>query len=285
MSTPVGAAIGVLAGVALVLLWRSVVDRRPVASRESRTVLMIRAAGIEWLTSGSLIALSAAAAVLTGLFSAAMTGLPVVGLLGFCAGACTPTLVIRRRASRRAELARGAWPDAVDALVSGVRAGMSLPEAMSGLATAGPEALRPLFSVVALEYRATGSFTAALDRLSTTASDPVADRVVVALRLSREFGGTSVGETLRTLSAMLREDARIRSEIHGRQSWTVSAARLAVAAPWVTLVLLSTRGEAAQAYASASGVVIIVMAAVLSAAAYLLMLRIARLPQLHRLAT
>jgi tight adherence protein B len=53
----------------------------------------------------------------------------------------------------------------------------------------------------------------------------------------------------------------------------------------VTLVLLSTRGEAAQAYASASGVVIIVMAAVLSAAAYLLMLRIARLPQLHRLAT
>ena len=38
----------------------------------------------------------------------------------------------------------------------------------------------------------------------------------------------------------LREDARTRAELETRQSWTVNAARLAVAAPWAVLAMLST---------------------------------------------
>ena len=70
---------------------------------------------------------------------------------------------------------------------------------------------------------------------------------------------------LRTLSAMVRDDARTRGEIAARQSWTVSAARLAVAAPWLTLVLLCTRTEAAHAYATPAGAVVLTLAAAMSA--------------------
>jgi tight adherence protein B len=129
-----------------------------------------------------------------------------------------------------------------------------------------------------VEYRATGSFTTAVDLLQDRLDDPVADRVVAALRLARDVGGTELGTTLRTLSAMLRDDARTRSEILARQSWTVAAARMAVAAPWLTLALLCTRPEAATAYSSAAGAVVLTTAALLSVVAYLVMMRIGRLP-------
>jgi tight adherence protein B len=59
---------------------------------------------------------------------------------------------------------------------------------------------------------------------------------------------------------------------------------MAVAAPWLTLGLLCTRPEAVDAYATPSGAVVLVLAAVLSTAAYRTMLRIGRLPVEPRVA-
>ena len=113
-------------------------------------------------------------------------------------------------------------------------------------------------------------------------ADPVGDRIVEALRITRDVGGTDLGALLRTLSAFLREDARTRSEIEARQSWTVNAARLALVAPWLVLALMATRPEAAQAYDSSAGLVMILGGAVVSVIAYRVMLVIARLPQDER---
>jgi tight adherence protein B len=98
-------------------------------------------------------------------------------------------------------------------------------------------------------------------------------------------GGSDLGVVLRTLSSLLREDARTRGEIEGRQSWTISAARLAVAAPWITLVLLCTRPEAVRAYSTVVGALVLLTAAVMSLVAYRLMLRIGRLPDEPRMAS
>ena len=69
--------------------------------------------------------------------------------------------------------------------------------------------------------------------------------------MAREVGGSDLGRLLRTLSTFLREDARTRAELQTRQGWTVNAARLAVAAPWAVLALLSLRTDAVRAYNSA----------------------------------
>jgi tight adherence protein B len=87
---------------------------------------------------------------------------------------------------------------------------------------------------------------------------------------------------LRTLSAVLREDARTRSELEARQGWAVNAARLAVAAPWATLAMLSLRPGALAVYDSAGGVLVLLIASVTSAVAYALMRRIGRLPSDER---
>ena len=74
----------------------------------------------------------------------------------------------------------------------------------------------------------------------------------------------------------------MRGELESRQSWTVNAARLAVAAPWVLLVLLSTRPAAVAAYNTPAGVLVLVVGGVISFAAYRLMMRIGRLPVENR---
>src|SRR3954467_15782070 len=115
-----------------------------------------------------------------------------------------PYVQVRRLAARRKADLREVWPEVVDNLASAVRAGLSLPEALSALSTRGPEVLRPPFVRFAAEYRSSGRFGACLDRLKDDLADPVGDRIVESLRVAREVGGTDLGRVLRTLAAFLR---------------------------------------------------------------------------------
>ena len=103
-----------------------------------------------------------------------------------------------------------------------------------------------------------------------------------SLRVAREVGGTDLGRLLSTLSSFLREDARTRAELIARQSWSVNAARMAVAAPWLVLVLLATQRETLSAYDTPTGTLILAVGAGLSIAAYRFMVRIGRLPEDRR---
>jgi tight adherence protein B len=170
----------------------------------------------------------------------------------------------------------------VDNLASGVRAGLSLPEALGQIGQRGPEPLRAPFTAFARDYRLTGNFGDALDALKERLADPVADRLCEALRVTREVGGSDLGRLLRGLSAFLREDARTRSELEARQSWTVYAARLAVAAPWLVLALLASRPESVAAYNRPAGTAVLTIGAVVSLVAYRLMVMIGRLPEEQR---
>ena len=88
---------------------------------------------------------------------------------------------------------------------------------------------------------------------------------------------------MRNLSGYLREEARTRSEMEARQAWTVNGARLAVAAPWIVLLLLSVQSEAIRRYASPGGTLVLIVGGVLCVVAYQLMMRIGRLPTERRI--
>jgi tight adherence protein B len=273
-----GALIGLVLAIGVLLIALSV--ERPVhrAQRRGRVQRLIDAAALSQATPGTVVSASAIAALVSGAGALVVTSVPAVALIAGALASTVPFLLLRRRARTRQRAVRSAWPDAVDSLASAVRAGMSLPEAVADLQTRGPAPLRPAFARFAAEYRVTGSFGSALDLLHQELADPVADRVVASMRIAREVGGSDLGLVLRTVSSLLRADLRTRGEIEARQSWTISAARLAVAAPWITLALLCTRPEAAQAYRSALGALIVVISAGLTVVAYRAMLLIGRLP-------
>ena len=277
-----GAVVGLMLGLGLLLLvqwrwWPASASALP-RSRSGPLRRRLDAAGLADVSSRRVAMTCVGATVVATVVMSAVSGSPTVALaFGLMAG-WLPIATLSRRATRRRLTLVTAWPDAVDDLASAVRAGLSLPDAIGALADRGPEVLRGPFGRFAADHRVTGAFGTCLDRLKADLSDPVGDRVVEALRLARDVGGTELGRLLRTLSAVLREDARTRAELLGRQSWAVNAARLAVAAPWATLVLLSLRPGALAAYDSSGGAIVLLIAAGASAAAYLLMQRLGRLP-------
>lgn len=275
----IGAMLGLAIGAGALLVILGVTTsprvREPGPSRLQR---LIDRAGLDRVGPSGVIAACVGLALVTVLLTLAISGVVMAAALAGLVAAYLPISILKRRARGRGRALRAAWPDAVDMLGSAVRAGMSLPEAVNDLGVRGPEALRPAFLTFGGDYRASGSFATSLDTLKDTVRDPVADRVIVALGIARDVGGSDLGRVLATLSDFLRQDARARGEIEARQSWTVNAARVAVAAPWITLLLLCTRPETVAAYSTMTGALILVGAALLSAVAYRVMTSIGQLP-------
>jgi len=282
----VGTLIGLLFGIGLLVVWDNWTPRpaRRVAPRTPGPVrVLLESAGLPDVGTRAVVLSSAGLGVIGLLGSWAVTAVPAVGAVAGVAAAWIPFAVLRARAATRQREHAQAWPDAVDHLASAVRAGLSLPEALIQLGERGPEELRTAFAQFGRDYGSTGRFTESLDLLKVRLGDPVGDRVVEALRIAREVGGGDLGRLLRSLSGFLRDDLRTRGEIESRQSWTVGAARLAVAAPWLVLLMMSFQRDVIARFATPAGVTLLIGGAVTCLVAYRLMLRLGRLPVEQRI--
>jgi tight adherence protein B len=281
-----GAWAGLMLGVGLLLIWRSG-PRAPQRSRRGpgwaqRRAELLHRAGIGEVSPAALAAMQVAAALITGVAVLVVTSTLAIAACFAAFGFVLPIMLVRRMAVQRQAGLREQWPEAVDNLASAVRAGLALPEAVAQLARRGPVPLRPAFVRFAAAYRSTGRFGQCLDLLKAELADPVGDRVCETLRVAREVGGSDLGTVLRTLSELLREDARTRAELETRQGWVVNGARLAVAAPWLVLLMLGTQSQTVEAYDTPSGTLLLAVGAVACIVAYRLMLRIGRLPAEQR---
>ncbi|MDN5559154.1 MAG: type II secretion system F family protein [Ruaniaceae bacterium] len=279
-----GVVVGLILGAGLLLIWLSFFPRAARVRRVRANPLGDLLAQAGWYGVGvrGYLALTIGIVVVVWIVLWVLTGALIIPTaFALIAGGLPYALVRSRAASRRLAL-RELWPDALDDLLSSVRAGMSLPEALSGLSERGPHNLREPFRAFALDYQVSARFDDSLDRLKDRLADPVADRIAEALRLTRDVGGRDLGVTLRTLAAMLRDEQRTRGELAARQSWTINAARLAVVAPWLVLAMISLRSEAAQAFNTPVGTVVLLAGASACACAYWLMLRLGALPHERR---
>lgn len=234
-------------------------------------------AGLERIPILGFLTIALVVALLLGAIAVLFTGILVLGALGFVVGLGGTIALVRWRSEQRRRANRAHWPDVVDHLIASVRSGLGLPDAIDQLSKTGPEPLRHDFATFSRQYRATGAFNLAVDEAKERLADPVADRLFETLRMAREVGGTELVRVLRDFSTFLREEQGVRHEAEARQSWVLNAARLGVVAPWIVLVMLATRPEAAAAYNTAGGVLVIGIGAVVSVVAYRLMLALGKL--------
>jgi tight adherence protein B len=281
-----GALVGLGVGIGLTLIWSAFfVPRAPRMRTRSAGRLreLLDRAGLGQVSTTGFVILCLVLAAATTLLIQLVSGTPPVAIAFGVMGGYLPVAMVAGRARRRLREFAEVWPEAVDNLASAVRAGLSLPDALGGLGTRGPEPLREAFDQFALDYQVSGRFGECLDRLKARLADPTGDRVVEGLRVAREVGGGELGRLLRNLSGYLRDDARTRSEMEARQAWTVNGARLAVAAPWLVLLFMSFQSEVIRRYSSPAGVVVLVVGAAACFVAYRLMMRIGRLPTERRI--
>lgn len=271
--------LGLLLGTGCALVWQSLVFPSQATTRGGRSFLRrhLDGAGLETLPTPAFVSACLGAGFVVALLTWSVTKAPPVALTAGVLVLIGPWWWLGARREKRLALRREEWPAVVDHLRSAVRAGLPLTEAMAQLATGGPASLRPSFAEFAADVRVSRSVPGALERLRRRLDDPVADRIMAAVLITREVGGSDVGEMLSTLAGFLRAEQRTRGELEARQSWTVNAARLAVAAPWVILVVLCLEPRVAAAYSRPAGVLVLVLGAVVALVSYRVMLRIARL--------
>jgi tight adherence protein B len=279
--------LGVTLGIGLLLACTPLLRPEPASARPlprngGRIADRLARAGAPAIPPAVFVAVSALLGVAVGALAIAATALPVLALLAGGFGALAPWSVAGWRARARAKALRALWPEVVDHLVASVRAGQPLPDAIADLRLGGPAPFRPGFDLFHRRWQQTGTVGPALDALKAHFGDATADRLVEILRMAREVGGTELPVVLRDLAAALRQDLALRGEAEARQSWVTNAGKLGIAAPWVVLGMLTTREEAARAYNSPMGAVVILGALAVTAIAYRVMLAIGRLPEDQR---
>lgn len=276
---------GVLgAGLLLVLspwLW-PIRPSRPSHAGVSALSRLLEEAGMSHVRPRVLLAVSVMLAAIGAASVWLVLGVPILSMCAAAFGVAAPVLWLRARRTQLIRSRRGLWSDVCDHLVSAVRAGMSLPDAVANLAVSAPPLLRPAFSSFARDMAASGHFDSSALRLKSLLADPIADRIVETLRMARHVGGTELPGVLRALSTAVRADAALRAEVEARQSWIRGAALLGVVAPWVILALLSLRPEGARAYTSPEGIALVIAGGLASVLAYRLMLGLGRLPEPRR---
>lgn len=282
-----GVFLGATAGVGIFLmlsrwLWprSSTVTRRGAPSRITQK--LATSAAQLGIKPSVLAALTVVLGCVGGAVGWAITGVLALSIVLAVTAAGIPWMVAAVRVTSARRVLRHQWPDVVDALISAIRSGANVPDAVMSLASFSSSAISVPASYFAQDYRATGNFTLVAADLKTRWANPHGDRIIETLRLGREVGGSDITAVLAALGSHLRTESALRQEVEARQGWIRLAARIGVAAPWIVLLLLSTRPEATTAFNSSMGIVIVSLGFAVSLVAYKIMSAVGQLPEERR---
>jgi tight adherence protein B len=186
--------------------------------------------------------------------------------------------VLTSRIDRRERALRAAWPGVVDHLRQAVRSGAGVGEAVWSLAEHVPAEIRPAFARYRQSLESGFSVSGALTQVKAEVANPVADRIIEALRMAHEVGGPELPRILADLQSSVRADWQVREDALAKQAWIRAASKLGVAAPWIVLVMISGRTETQTSYAAPAGIALLLVGAGVSAFAFKLMQKLGSLP-------
>jgi tight adherence protein B len=202
------------------------------------------------------------------------------------AGLAAPQLVSAARRRRRLEEAAARWPDFLAVLRGRLSAGEALPEATAAAAAGSGEHLAVLGRRLA-EDRAPGRpFAATLAAVRAEWADPLADRVLTALAAAAGIGGERVGAVLAGLASSVADELRLRRAHEAALTGQRLTAGVALAAPWALLLLTTaTNPQAAAAYSTSTGTMVVLIGLVATLLGFWLSRRAARLSRMPRVFT
>jgi tight adherence protein B len=192
------------------------------------------------------------------------------------------TIARAKAVSRRAMAIQGAAPEMIDHLRAGVQSGLSLNECLIGLSDRGPEILRPYFLRFRDEIYLSGDFEKAIALSKRELAHPTTDQILESLAMAKVLGSAELLNILRLLGNFIREDLTLRREIAVKHNWIKNSAHVSAAAPWLLLLLLSTQPSTSRAFSTQSGALILLAGLAMTAAAYLWMNQLSKLPEASR---
>ena len=185
---------------------------------------------------GATLLIGSAVALLAHLAA----GLPLPGALagGLLAGMLVTHAGIRLKGERRAQRFLKQLPEALDAIVRGIRAGLPVVECIGSAGREMPDPLGAHFRDVHERVQVGETLDGALCRVGDTIQRPEMDFLAVSISIQSETGG-SLTDALSNLSDMLRKRETMKLKISAISSEAKASAMIIGALPIVMLVLLS----------------------------------------------
>ncbi|HLH10734.1 MAG TPA: type II secretion system F family protein [Methylovirgula sp.] len=193
---------------------------------------MLTQAGLDWPLTRFLV-IAASAGILLGGIVYFLDGNPYVALAAILVGgAGLPLWLLKFLAKRRLKKFTNLFPEAIDIIVRGVKAGLPLGDCLRVIATETAEPVRSEFRQI-VEMQAMGlSVGEAVDRL--VGRVPISETSFFSIVISiQQKSGGSLSEALANLSTVLRERKKMEGKIKALSSEARASAMIIGALPFV----------------------------------------------------
>jgi tight adherence protein B len=198
----------------------------------------MRQAGLSWskqtyytvcatVGAGSLV-------VLSGLFD--ISALPAIGF-AVTGGLLLPHLYVNARRNKRFKGFSAAFPNAVDVIVRGVKAGLPLVDCLRIISTEAQEPVRSEFKTIVEDQTLGMPLDQAVQRLSERIPLAEANFFAIVVGLQSRTGG-SLSEALGNLSKVLRERKKMQAKIKAMSSEAKASAGIIGSLPVVVTMLV-----------------------------------------------
>ena len=234
----------------------------------------LQKAGDHGTPGAFLIRLTAFTAV--GFAIGALLRGPIVGALGALCGFMLPVTLLRSRQKKRLSKFRDQLPDAIDMLVSAMRAGYSFQAAMKFIGEEVTDPLGPEFARFYEEQRLGMEVRVALLALQSRVDSLDLKMFVTAVLIQRETGG-NLSEVLGNIGTLMRERAALKADIETLTAESKMSARILSLLPLGVFILINLINPEFMGpmLATTGGVVMFVYAAVSVMTGYWMMMKIA----------
>lgn len=199
--------------------------------RRDEMVKRLRRTGKDWTVTQYLFATMGLFVIVTGFLLLLRTPFLLAALLGLFAGVGIPHLVVNSLIERRLRDFTVRFPDAIDLLVRGLRAGLPITETFTVVAheVAGP--VGEEFKVICERIRIGNTMDAALQETADLLGTPEFQFFCISITIQRETGG-NLAETFNNLSEVLRKRAQMKLKIKAMSSEAKASAYIIGSLPF-----------------------------------------------------
>lgn len=214
--------------------------------------------------------------VISGVVLGTLLGSAIFAGVFGAIGAVAPFMWMKRRQRKRLEGFQAQLPDAIDMLVSAMKAGYSFQAAMNFIGEEMPAPLGPEFARFYDEQRLGIDVRSALLSLQTRVDSMDLKMFVTAVLVQRESGG-NLGEVLANISDIMRERFALEGELVTLTAESRLSARILAALPLLVFIGMFALNPAFMRpmLQQPAGQMMLVLAGVSVALGYLVMVRIA----------
>jgi len=220
-----------------------------------------------------------------GIFVSIITKVFVVAPISLAAAILLPGILLNQRKTKMQDQKMQQWTQLIDDLTSGVRAGLTVSEALAQALQNCEEPLRSDFQEAILEINRSGQVSKVISILKNQITDTVGVATLKLLQVVLKTGANDLATSLSILSNSSRENHDLIQELKVKQSWVLNGARISVISPWLVLLALWTQESVRNAYQNLIGQLILILVAIVGLFGYLVMKRIGRIDVFRKIET